>query len=118
MPARTAPVCLTIAALLLAGCVGRVAESPAPAGCPSWADFPLDRRSNQETAFLGCSNLLNLQDSVNDPRDLILGRRLDPRPAIRDADAVRSYETNSTKPSPRRPLTTTGPGSTILEGLR
>ncbi|HXJ00515.1 MAG TPA: CpaD family pilus assembly lipoprotein [Micropepsaceae bacterium] len=68
--------------------------------CPAWADFPADRYSNVETAYLGCSVGFNLKTMVDDPHDLESGRTLGPADGARESIAVGQYEAGQTKPLP------------------
>jgi hypothetical protein len=78
---------------------GRILPAPTAANpCPPWVEFPADRHSNQEAAYLGCSNDVNLRASVEDPRDLEGGRALGPGNGLRESLAVGQYESGQTKP--------------------
>jgi len=72
-----------------------------PPECPAWGDLLENYVSNAPTIPLGCANTRNLQLMVQDPRDLVVGRALEPSLAAREAEGVRRYVEDKLKPLPR-----------------
>jgi type IV pilus biogenesis protein CpaD/CtpE len=75
-------------------------EATAANPCPAWVEFPIDRHSNAETAYLGCSNDLNLRATLDDPADLQRGRALAPANGAHASIAVGEYQSGQLKPLP------------------
>lgn len=72
-----------------------------PPECPAWGDLLENYVSNAPTIPLGCANTRNLQLMVQDPRDLVVGRALEPSLAAREAEGVQRYVDDKLKPLPR-----------------
>lgn len=85
--------------LAIPGCASD-APPPVPTAenpCPPWVEFPTNRHSNAEPAYLGCSNAVNLRAMVADPADLERGRPLGPANGIRATLGVENYELGKVK---------------------
>ena len=72
-----------------------------PPECAAWGDLLENYVSNAPTIPLGCANTRNLQLMVQDPRDLVVGRALEPSLAAREAEGVQRYVEDKLKPLPR-----------------
>jgi len=66
--------------------------------CPPWVEFPADRNSNADSAYLGCSVDYNLKATLEDPRDYEHGRELGPASGARESLGVAQYQTGQVKP--------------------
>lgn len=88
---------------MASGCSTPVTNTVFPTAerpCPAWVEFPTDRHSNEETAYLGCSVDANLKTTLEDRRDLERGRDLGPASGARESLAVGQYEAGQSKPLP------------------
>jgi len=97
------------------GCAAPTINADLPTAdrpCPAWVEFPADRYSNVETAYLGCSNDVNLRTTLEDARDLERGRPLGPANGSRESLTAGRYETGQAKPLP----STGSPTPTIVFG--
>ncbi|WP_431858226.1 CpaD family pilus assembly lipoprotein [Azospirillum sp.] len=72
-----------------------------PAECPAWGDLLENYVSNAPTIPLGCANTRNFQMMVQDPRDLVVGRALEPSLAKKEAAGVQRYMEDKVRPLPR-----------------
>jgi len=88
-----------IIAAALCGCASEEPAAPSADRCPSWVDDPQDHHSNQDSAWLGCANALNLRHMAEDPADLKEGRTLGPADGARQAAAVKAYQEDKVKSS-------------------
>ena len=100
--ALRAAVMLGIAAVLpMAGCSSEPSPPPvaiAGRSCPQWVEFPADRHSNANSAYLGCVSAANLRAMVADPADLERGRQLGPANGERETRAIEAYQLGKVKP--------------------
>jgi type IV pilus biogenesis protein CpaD/CtpE len=102
-----------IAALLLLACAPlsvQAADDMPATRCSSWADLTHPDHGNREPSNLGCTNRRNLEQMVEDKRDLEQGRPLGPADAERESLAVKNYEEGHVKQSSSG---TASPGLTI-----
>jgi pilus assembly protein CpaD len=83
-----------------------------PPECPGWADIQDNYAANGPLLPLGCITRRNLQLMVEDPRDLVIGRTLDPADGRREADAITRYQSGKVKEFPSK-TATGGSGSAI-----
>jgi len=87
--------------LLLSAAACATGPDPKPTAanpCPPWLEFPADKHSNVETAYLGCSNDANLKATVEDAADLQKGRALGPSNGAREAQTQDQYIAGQRKP--------------------
>jgi type IV pilus biogenesis protein CpaD/CtpE len=83
-----------------AGCALRRAEQLAPTAsqpCPSWVEFPAATHSNLGSAYLGCTNHVNIRTMLERPADLEHGRPVGPAGGERESLAVETYNHGKTK---------------------
>ena len=99
-PARVAKLIAVTGLLLSAnGCADRTLP-PGPTAaqpCPQWTEFPADPYSNRDSPYLGCTTAVNLRAMVENPADLVHGRRSGPADGEAAARAVQSYREGRTK---------------------
>jgi type IV pilus biogenesis protein CpaD/CtpE len=78
----------------LPGCAGTddVPPPSATGPCPPWVAYPADRHGNAGSPYLGCVNVVNLQNMVDDPHDLERGRTLGPANGERESLGVGTYQ--------------------------
>jgi pilus assembly protein CpaD len=48
-----------------------------PPSCPDWSDDPATPHTNTPTSNFGCANMSNLANMIDNPRDLVMGRKLE-----------------------------------------
>lgn len=83
-----------------AGCVDRTGAQLAPTAahpCPPWVEFPANTHVNEDPAYLGCVNAVNLENMVESPEDLAHGRILGPASGERQSIAVDAYDQGKVK---------------------
>lgn len=102
MLTRMKTVLLIAAAIPLAALGGCASDTAAPVppsanACPAWVNSPADSHSNADSAYLGCSNAMNLAHMAEDPKDLKQGRDLGPADGATQAKAVKNYEEDRVK---------------------
>jgi pilus assembly protein CpaD len=68
--------------------------------CPNWTKSPSESHENAVSSNFGCANLTNLGLMVADPRDLVIGRDVDPEYAEHAGLAVQRYRDGKTAPLP------------------
>jgi type IV pilus biogenesis protein CpaD/CtpE len=90
----------SIAALMLAQTACVYNNPPLIAGqpCQPWVEYPADPHSNAESPYLGCTNRVNLENMVDQPKDLRQGRALGPANGAHEANGVHAYEEGQIKP--------------------
>jgi len=103
-------------ALLLTGCITtdsdpvlkhpdhRIVVAPAAPGsktlkayapeCPVWTDHRPDPYDNMPQPQIGCANQRNLALMIDQPADLVAGRKLGPADAARSSSATQRYRDN------------------------
>jgi len=69
-----------------------------PPACPNWSDSPVTPHDNTPNTNYGCSTLSNLAEMIDNPRDLEMGRPLDPVDAEPGLHAIERYRTDQVKP--------------------
>lgn len=99
-----------LALLGLGACANEHAPLASTSPCPPYVNYPADIHANDPSPYLGCSNRANLEQMVEDKRDLEVGRTLGPADGAREAKAVKDYKEGKTK-------TSTGSSSTTGAGL-
>lgn len=110
---RTARFALILAIFVIASCETPL-QAPVDDECPPWAEYPRDRSGNTGSPYLGCNNTVNLRRMVQDPTDLLRGRKPGLSDGNREADSVQRYKDGETKPLPSlstTPQTSTTPGA-------
>lgn len=83
-----------------AGCAERTGAQLTPTAalpCPPWVEFPADPHVNEDAAYLGCVNAVNLENMVESPDDLTHGRTLGPASGERQSIAVDAYNQGKVK---------------------
>jgi type IV pilus biogenesis protein CpaD/CtpE len=97
--ARLAPAALL---LVSAGCLDRSGVHLTPTAgwpCPPWVEFPADGHSNEDPAYLGCANAVNLEAMIDQSDDLQAGRPLGPASGERESLGVVLYNQGKIAPA-------------------
>jgi len=79
---------------VVGGCALRHGSALAPTAeqpCPSWVEHPASKLSNADSEYLGCANVLNLRNMLDEPRDLVQGRSLGAANGARESRSVETY---------------------------
>lgn len=72
-----------------------VATAPA---CPNWTKNPISDHNNEPASNFGCATATDLALMIDDPRDLVIGRTLDPAAAEPAIEPVTRYRAGKVKP--------------------
>jgi pilus assembly protein CpaD len=69
-----------------------------PPACPQWSEAAATGHSNVPSSNFGCSTANNFALMIDNPRDLMTGRRLGPADAEPTIESVERYRTDQVKP--------------------